>query len=232
MDTVQFIIHRQSAFAGALLPYHIHINGEFTGTIRNGKTLTADVPHAKAYYIEDAALSERNAVICDDGREQYHILVKRTGGWRTESYNEFYFEQNGKLAQAPSFHFDKLYPAIWENRITQLLPAEQILAFCIEFDNEIRDDLQEVLASENLFSMVAALKEIGADQYTVLLNDIISNDFPNVKFPLNDEQIEQMQARIERANRKIQDNKSACAELHKALIHYMLENLDQTDCIY
>ena len=232
MDTVQFIFHRQAAFAGALLPYHIHINGVSVGTIRNGKTLTVDVPRAKAYYIEDAALSERNAVVCDNGQEQYHIFLKRAGGWRTESYNEFYFEQNGKLTQAPSFHFDKLYSAIWENRITQLSPSVQILAFCVEFDNEIRDDLQEVLASENLFSMVAALKAVGADQYAELLNDIISNDFPNVQFPLNDEQIEQMQSRIEKANGKIQNNKSAYAELHKALIHYLLENLDQIDCIY
>lgn len=232
MDTVQFIIHRQVAFAGALLPYHIHINGEFTGTIRNGKTLTVDIPRAKTYYIEDAALSERNAVICDDGRAQYHIFIKRVGGWRTVSYNEFYSEQNGKLTQAPAFHFDKLYSAILANKIAQLSPAEQILAFCVEFDNGIRDDLQEVLASENLFSMVEALKAVGVNQYAELLNDIISNDFPNVRFPLNDEQIEQMQARIEKANEKVWNNKSAYAELHKAFILYLLENLDHIDCIY
>ena len=53
MKHVRFNIFRKAAFAGALLPYNIYINGEFVGTIKNGKTLNVDVPEADIYYRED-----------------------------------------------------------------------------------------------------------------------------------------------------------------------------------
>lgn len=53
MSEVRFHIHRKSTFAGALLPYRMHINGQYIGTIRNGKSLDANVPKADAYYVED-----------------------------------------------------------------------------------------------------------------------------------------------------------------------------------
>ena len=46
MREVRFHIHRKSAFAGALLPYRMYINGQYIGTIRNGKSLDANVPKA------------------------------------------------------------------------------------------------------------------------------------------------------------------------------------------
>lgn len=92
MREVRFHIHRKSTFAGALLPYRMHINGQYIGTIRNGKSLDANVPKAGVYYIEDDILSSRNAVIYDNGLSEYSVVIKRAGGWRTESYNEFYIE--------------------------------------------------------------------------------------------------------------------------------------------
>ena len=53
MKHVRFNIFRKAAFAGAFLPYNIYINGEFVGTIKNGKTLNVDVPEADIYYLED-----------------------------------------------------------------------------------------------------------------------------------------------------------------------------------
>ena len=63
MKHVRFNIIRKAAFAGALLPYNIYINGEFVGTIKNGKTLNVDVPEADIYYLADNNSFERNAVI-------------------------------------------------------------------------------------------------------------------------------------------------------------------------
>ena len=45
----------------------MYINGQYIGTIRNGKSLDANVPKAGVYYIEDDILSSRNAVIYDNG---------------------------------------------------------------------------------------------------------------------------------------------------------------------
>ena len=73
MREVRFHIHRKSAFAGALLPYRMYINGQYIGTIRNGKSLDANVPKAGVYYIEDDILSLRNAVIYDNGLSEYSM---------------------------------------------------------------------------------------------------------------------------------------------------------------
>ena len=81
---VRFNIFRKAAFAGALLPYNIYINGEFVGTIKNGKTLNVDVPEADIYYLEDNNSFERNAVIINSNTIDYNILIKRAGGWRTD----------------------------------------------------------------------------------------------------------------------------------------------------
>ena len=78
MREVRFHIHRKSAFAGALLPYRMYINGQYIGTIRNGKSLDANVPKAGVYYIEDDILFSRNAVIYDKAsRRVAHGIIQR-----------------------------------------------------------------------------------------------------------------------------------------------------------
>ena len=76
MREVRFHIHRKSAFAGALLPYRMYINGQYIGTIRNGKSLDANVPKAGVYYIEDDILFSRSAVIFSMNRAPVTSLSK------------------------------------------------------------------------------------------------------------------------------------------------------------
>lgn len=225
MDLVQFSISRKAAFAGALLPYRIHINGQYVGTLLNGQTLTVDVPRTNAYYIEDDAFSKENAIIYDNGQRQRRILLKRIGGWRTVSYTEFHVEQDGKFVQAPSYPLDRLYAAILEDRMDALSPNEQVLAFCLEFEYAIQDGLQTVLASENLFSITSALQKVGADQYADLLQNVIRVDFSDVKFPISHQQAAQLRGRIERADEMFQNNASASAALHRGFVRYLLANL-------
>lgn len=164
MREVRFHIHRKSTFAGALLPYRMYINGQYIGTIRNGKSLDANVPKAGVYYIEDDILSSRNAVIYDNGLSEYSVVIKRAGGWRTESYNEFYMEKGNVLEQLPSFHWEKLFEL--QQSMSQ---SERLLALSVEFWMSAMDDLQEVLTSEHLFEIIAALQTIGAHKYHDLL---------------------------------------------------------------
>ena len=220
MREVRFHIHRKSAFAGALLSYRMYINGQYIGTIRNGKSLDANVPKAGVYYIEDDILFSRNAVIYDNGLSEYSVVIKRAGGWRTESYNEFYMEKGNVLEQLPSFHWEKLFEL--QQSMSQ---SERLLALSVEFWMSAVDDLQEVLASEHLFEIITALQTIGAHKYHDLLLKIMNDDFGDVRFPLDDNRIEQMQPKIEDANRAFWKNKGAEAEFRGAVTNFLITNL-------
>ena len=227
MNEVQFHIHRESAFAGALLPYRIYINGQYVGTIRNGKSLNVRVPKANVYYIEDDILSSRNAAIYSDSLSEYSVVIKRAGGWRTESYNVFCLDRGEASEQLPSVHWEKLL----ELRQT-MSQRERTLALCFKFWMFVTDDLQEVFASEHLFEIIDALQKIGAHEYRDLLLKIMETDFCDVRFPLNDDQIEQMQPEIENANRAFWNNKSASAEFHKAVVDFLIAEPNNPDLIF
>ena len=94
------------------------------------------------------------------------------------------------------------------------------------------DDLQEVLASEHLFEIIAALQTIGAHKYHDLLLKIMNDDFGDVRFPLDDNQIEQMQPKIEDANRAFWNNKNAEAEFHQAAANFLMTNLNDSDHVF
>lgn len=227
MREVRFHIHRKSTFAGALLPYRMYINGQYIGTIRNGKSLDANIPKAGVYYIEDDILSSRNAVIYDNELSEYSVVIKRAGGWRTESYNEFYMENGNVLEQLPSFHWEKLFEL--QQSMSQ---SERLLALIVEFWMSAMDDLQEVLASEHLFEIITALQTIGAHKYHDLLLKIMNDDFGDVRFPLDDNQIEQMQPKIDDANRAFWKNKGAEAEFHGAVTNFLITNLDASGHVF
>ena len=234
MKLVRFNIFRKAAFAGALLPYNIYINGRFVGTIKNGKTLNVDVPEADVYYLEDNNSFERNAVIIiNSNTSDYNILLKRAGGSRTDSYNEFFVDNGDTIEQLPSFHFDRFMNAVFNDSIDQLSPDEQVLALCLNFSYSIMDDIQEVLASSNLSYTMEALKTIGANRYVDLLAQVIDEYFHNVSLPLNDEQIEQMYDGINKANQLIWKNEGpAYDELHKAIVRHITEKLNNPNNIY
>lgn len=231
MENVRFIIHRKAAFAGALLPYRIYINGRFVGIIKNGRTLNVEVPKADAYYLaDDIAFFERNAVICNRSLSEYTIVLKRA--WRTESYNEFYINTGEQINPLPSFHFEKFIHAVFEDRIHELSSDEQLLALCLEFWCGFTDDIQEVLASEHLTEIIDALQKIGAAQYADFLLRIINELFSGVSLPLNDEQINQMSDRIGKANRLIWKERSAWEELHIGVAKHITSKLNNNENVY
>lgn len=190
-------------------------------------TVSTSEQYAGVYYIEDDILSSRNAVIYDNGLSEYSVVIKRSGGWRTESYNEFYMEKGNVLEQLPSFHWEKLFEL--QQSMSQ---SERLLALSVEFWMSAMDDLQEVLASEHLFEIIAALQTIGAHKYHDLLLKIMNDDFGDVRFPLDDNQIEQMQPKIEDANRAFWKNKGAEAEFRGAVTNFLITNLDASGHVF
>lgn len=233
MKFVRFNIFRKAAFAGALLPYNIYINGKYVGTVKNGKTLNVEVPESDVYYLEDNNSFERNAVIINSNISDYNIMIKRAGGWRTDSYNEFYIDNGYTIDQLPSFHFNRFMNAVYNDSIDQLSPDEKLLALCLNFSYSIMDDIQEVLASIHLSNTIEALKTIGANQYLRLLTQVIDEYFPNVSLPLNDEQLKQMYHSLNKSNQLIWKNeRPAYDELHEVLIRHITEKLINPNNIY
>ena len=85
---------------------------------------------------------------------------------------------------------------------------------------------------EYLFEIIAALQTIGAHKYHDLLLKIMNDDFGDVRFPLDDNQIEQMQLKIEDANRAFWKNKGAEAEFRGAVTNFLITNLDASGHVF
>lgn len=224
MDTVHFTIHRKASFLCALLPYRIYINGQLAGSLRSGKTLHAEVPAAKAYFIDDDVLSESNAIVYDDGQREKQLLLKTVGGWRTDASIAFYTD--GK--QLPSFRFERFYDAILQDGqdgLEHLTPEDQTFALCLKFDCMVRNDLGEVLASGDLPEMANALQKIEAHQYADFLRGLIRDGFCGTALPLNDDQLEEMYKEIEAADKAFFRNKGAREEFHNAVVAYIMTKL-------
>lgn len=105
--TVRFNIQRKPDLADSLLPYKIYINGQYVGVLKNGRTISAEVPRAEIYYIDGGSF-EQNAVIRNENKAEYNLVLRTRGGWRTEAHCEFYICADAQMQQLPSFHFDKL----------------------------------------------------------------------------------------------------------------------------
>ena len=224
MDTVHFTIHRKAAFVCALWPYRIYINGQLAGSLRSRRTLHAEVPAAKAYFIDDDVLSESNAIVYDDGQREKQLLLKTVGGWRTDAGIAFYTD--GK--QLPSFRFERFYDAIFQDGqdgLEHLTPEEETFALCLKFDCMVRNDLGEVLASGDLPEMANALQRIKAHQYADFLRGLIRDGFCGAALPLNDDQLEEMYKEIEAADKAFFRNKGAREEFHNAVVAYIMTKL-------
>ena len=87
--TVCFNIQRKPALVDSLLPYKIYINGQYVGALKNGRTISAEVPRAEIYYIDGGSF-EQNAVIRNKNKAEYNLVLRNRGGWRTEAHCEFY----------------------------------------------------------------------------------------------------------------------------------------------
>lgn len=92
--------------------------------------------------------------------------------------------------------------------------------------------VDDVLSSGSLSDIIDALQVIGATQYATLILEIIQRDFCGVQFPLNEAQMTQMQAKLDRAEQKIGDAPGAYDELRKAMARYMMARLNTSENIY
>ena len=231
MDTVRFHIFRKAAFAGCLLTYELYINGEFVGTLKNGKILEAIVPRARLYYMDEAwSFNERNGYFEDDGSDEYFITIKRAGGWKTNSYMEFYKRNTDQMINLPSFECDKFWSAIVnDDEFAQLRECEKIFARCLEFQNDINDDIDALLCNEHYHEMLAAVKQIGANGVYNAITSLVSEQFsPDFELPFNDSQGSCFKRSAVSNGNKAPDGylkNGAYEELHKCLVSYLTQSI-------
>lgn len=129
---------------------------------------------------------------------------------------------------APIFHLYGInrFPA---NLAFVHFVSPELLALCLECAWAVGED---VLSSEHLLDIIGALQTIGAAQYAKLISEVIQNEFPNVQFPLSEEQMALMQARLDRAEREIGNAPGANDEFRQAMAHYMMTKLNTPENIY
>ncbi|MDE6421776.1 MAG: hypothetical protein K2K87_14825 [Lachnospiraceae bacterium] len=173
-EKIHFHIVRKWAFAGALLPYKLFINGDYVGLLTNGKTLDVDVSKSDFYFIDELfAPYDGNAIICASNMDNPDLIsaeIRRAGGWKTNSYKEFFVYQNGEYVNLPSFDYTHYVHACHNDTIfSGLTEQEKRFARCLEFREAVSDAADEVLCSETLFNMLDAINCIGVKQYTIAL---------------------------------------------------------------
>ena len=137
-----------------------------------------------------------------------------------------------KCSSCRHFILTSFLTRFFHKNIERLPHNEQTLALCLEFWNDIVDDVQELLASERVYKIIDSLREIGSDKIADVISDIIEKYFSGVQLPLNDEQLEQMYESVNKANKNIWKNKSAPDEFRDAVVRYIVDNFNDRKYIY
>lgn len=231
METVRFSIRRKWAFAGCAITYRLYINGDFVGVLKNGNTLDVIAPRAKCYYIDEArSFDERNAYFEDDGSDEYNIVIKRAGGWGTDSYKELYRVKSDKTIDLPSFHYNRYWSAIFSNdEFSELSEAERVFARCLEFGNEICDDIDALLCNEHYHEMLKSVKQIGAQKFYDAITSFVSEQFVHeIELPFEDSPDSYYYRSVVSSGNAMIKNcwkNGAYEEFHKCMVHYLIDNI-------
>ena len=233
-EKVRFQIARKLTLVEALIPYKLFINGEYVGTLKNGKTLITEIAKSDFYFIDSIFQSDRrNCFICSSAlNNPSHVFVevRCAGGFKSMPYNVFFVVENGAYMKLPSFDYSRYYAACFNEKLySGLTEQERVFTRCIKFSNEVSDAADEVLFDDELLEMLDALQCIGATQYTHIFRYIMDHLFSGISLPLTDEthNDKDLLQRINEANQLVWDSeKSGSAEeLHKCLVEYIIHNL-------
>ena len=231
---VIFQIVRKWAFPGALLPYKLFINGEYVGSLKNGKTLITEVTKSDYYFIDSMyGIDERNGIICAsdlNDPSQVFVEIQCAGGFKTVVYYKFFALKNGEYLELPSFNYSRYYAACYNEELySGLTKQEKIFTRCLQFFNEVSDAADEVLFDDKVLEMLDALKCIGATQYTHVFSYIAEHILSDILLPLTDEaeNDKDLLQRMNAANQVVWDSEKngSAEELHKCLVKYIIKNL-------
>ena len=233
-EKVRFQIARKLTLVEALIPYKLFINGEYVGTLKNGKTLITEIAKSDFYFIDSIFQSDRrNCFICSSAlNNPSHVFVeiRCAGGFKSQPFNEFFVMENGAYVKLPSFDYSHYYAACYnEELFSGLTEQERVFTRGIQFFNEVSDAADEVLFNDKLPEMLDALQCIGATQYTHIFCYIMDHLFSDISLPLTDEARDDkdLLRRINEANKVVwnSEKSGSAEELHKCLVDYIIHNL-------
>ena len=184
---VKLTITRKRMLRAALIPYRVYVNGQYVGTLKNGKTLEADIPKQTDYIFDMGTPFLRSSVLRDCDGDHLSLHMEIIGGG--ESPREPVLLTNKFDALHPLEDADFSWGALTRESELELLDdPRRILALCMLFWNTLGEGASELLYLPQLPEMLEALRTVGACDYADAVERILRDLFPDTPLPLDREQ--------------------------------------------
>lgn len=190
MEKVRFVIHREPAYNGMGVPYHMYINGAAVGGVKNGQTLTVEVPAAPQYMIEkDGPFG--SAILLRGKGTECRLSMKTTGGYgapngqNAVAHTAFLL---GETELHPPAVYEKIRSARREPEIRAALteterPLFVCYAFWCAFGKALERENQVTLGA-GMDGAMAALETVGAAVTAAFCRGLMSPNLAPGTYPL------------------------------------------------
>ena len=190
METVRFIIHREPAYNGMGVPYHVYINGAAAGGVKNGQTLTAEVPAAPQYMIEkDGPFG--SAVLLRGKAAECRLALRTTGGYGAPNGQNAVARTAFVLGETelhPPAVYEKIRSARQEAEIrAALTETERPLFVCYAFwcaFGKMLEREKQVTFGAGMDGAMEALETVGAEVTAAFCRGLMSPDLAPGTYPL------------------------------------------------
>lgn len=177
----KIILKRPFDFRASMIPFPIFVNGIYIGHLKAGRTLRADVPANDCYLITTDELFCENALIQTE-THTVEIKVCVSGGFKEPAKLSFWQEK-----QLPAFDYEPYWNTSFHLKDAEGLTDDQrSLILCILFWHQWTDDDHEILFEPFFNDILLTFREIGADRFAGLFEELQQELFPNKIFPLVD----------------------------------------------
>lgn len=193
METVRFIIHREPAYNGMGVPYHMYINGAWVGGVKNGQTLTAEGPAAPAYFIEKDGPFGSAVILRGKGKE-CGLSLRTTGGYGAPNGQNAVAHTAFRLGEqelkAPAI-YEKLREARRDPKIrAELTDTERPLFVCYAFwcaFGKMLEREKKVTFGAGMEGAMEALETVGAGEVARFCREIMGPELAPDTYPLPEE---------------------------------------------
>lgn len=190
MEAVRFVIHREPAYNGMGIPYHMYINGAAVGGVKNGQTLTVEVPAAPQYMIEkDGPFG--SAILLRGKGTECRLSMKTTGGYGAPNGQNAVARTAFRLGETelhPPAVYEKIRSARREPEIRAALteterPLFVCYAFWCAFGKALERENQVTLGA-GMDGAMAALETVGAAVTAAFCRGLMSPELAPGTYPL------------------------------------------------
>lgn len=193
METVRFIFHREPAYNGMGVPYHMYINGAYMGGVKNGQTLTAEGPVSPVYFIEkDGPFG--SAVLLGGKGTECRLSLRTTGGYgapngqNAVAHTAFWLGE--RELKEPEI-YGKIRAARQDRDVRAALtdterPLFIVFAFWRAFGRMLERE-KTVTFGEGMAGAMEALETIGAGEAAAFCREVMGPELAPGNYPLPEE---------------------------------------------